>query len=540
MISLLLVGLRTSVVLLAGLGLRAALRRRSASLRHAVLTVTIVGASVVLPCSLLIPSWDVHLWPARRPLGQTDSTMGRATAGRAPIDAGITQERTAVLSTPAISTGVIVWSAGFSVGLIVLLIGTVRLARMTARATRVVDGTWASSARAVAASYGLRDDVVLLQTDVLFLLATWGLRPARVLLPSQSRDWTRERIHVVLCHELAHVSRRDWLVLMAAQGMLAALWFNPLMWVACRLLRQDSELACDDAVLERNVEAVDYAEHLVAIARECRRPGWTWVPALAMARRSSFERRIAAMLNPRLDRSPLSRRSVAATAALLLTVTLSVASLRAIQAQPAALSGTVYDVTGAVLPGVVLTLQDAQLGKATATTDPAGRFTFPGIGTGEYVLSTSLPGFRELRQDVTLATAPDWDRAVTLQVGDMRETISVSERRLPPSTPSASAANPPRVRVGGNIRAPRKELDVHPTYPAAMREAGREGTVPIEAVIGRDGTVTTVRVLSAQVHPDFAIAAVDAVRQWRFSPTLLNGTPVEVVMNVSVRFSLSD
>jgi len=49
-----------------------------------------------------------------------------------------------------------------------------------------------------------------------------------------------------------------------------------------------------------------------------------------------------------------------------------------------------------------------------------------------------------------------------------------------------------------------------------------------------------VRVLTAQVHPDFAIAAVDAVRQWRFTPTLLNGSPVDVVMTVSVAFKLSD
>ena len=81
---------------------------------------------------------------------------------------------------------------------------------------------------------------------------------------------------------------------------------------------------------------------------------------------------------------------------------------------------------------------------------------------------------------------------------------------------------------------------MRPTYPVSMREAGREGVVPLEALIGLDGTVTSVRVLSAQVHPDFAIAAVDAVRQWRFSPTLLNGVPVEVVMTVSVRFDLGE
>jgi periplasmic protein TonB len=87
---------------------------------------------------------------------------------------------------------------------------------------------------------------------------------------------------------------------------------------------------------------------------------------------------------------------------------------------------------------------------------------------------------------------------------------------------------------------PRKLTHVAPVYPAAMREAGLEGVVPLEAIIGRDGAVLSVRVISAQVHPEFARAAVDAVRQWRFDSTLLNGEQVEVVMTVSVVFSLSD
>jgi TonB family protein len=73
-----------------------------------------------------------------------------------------------------------------------------------------------------------------------------------------------------------------------------------------------------------------------------------------------------------------------------------------------------------------------------------------------------------------------------------------------------------------------------------MRAAGRDGVVSLDAIIGEDGAVTSVRVLSGDVHPDFAIAAVDAVRQWRFSPTLLNGRPIEVVMTVTVGFSLAN
>jgi TonB family protein len=261
-----------------------------------------------------------------------------------------------------------------------------------------------------------------------------------------------------------------------------------------------------------------------------------------MARASTLERRITAMLNPDLNRTSVSRRALASAAALLVCLSLSVAAARAgqsAQTAPASLVGSVYDPTGGVLPGVSLTLQDAQERQVTATSNAGGRFEFPAVAPGTYVLEAKLAGFRTLRQDVALRSARDWDRAITLQVGELRETIAVEASRITvPSGPSQP--QPSRLKVGGNIRVPRKVRDVKPVYPVSMREAGREGLVPMEAVIGPDGTVSSVRVLSADVHPDFAIAAADAVRQWRFDPTLLNGAPVEVRMSVSVEFKLSN
>ena len=73
-----------------------------------------------------------------------------------------------------------------------------------------------------------------------------------------------------------------------------------------------------------------------------------------------------------------------------------------------------------------------------------------------------------------------------------------------------------------------------------MREAGRGGLVPIDAVIGTDGTVLSASVAGGHVHPDFAKSALEAVRQWTFSPTLLNGVPVEVAMTVHVNFTIAD
>ena len=244
------------------------------------------------------------------------------------------------------------------------------------------------------------------------------------------------------------------------------------------------------------------------------------------------------MLNPGLNRRALSRGTVAITAALVLGGTLATAAFRAEQNAPLPLAGSVYDATGGVLPAFDLTIEDTQQVKSQATTDAAGRFEFPSVQPGRYVLEASIAGFRPLRQEIALQNARDWDRAITLQVGDLRETISVRERRVADQRPSSSAQGSQPIRIGGNIRPPRKQHHVRPVYPTTMRDAGREGVVPMEAIIGRDGSVLSVRVISAQVHPDFALAAVDAVRQWRFDPTLLNGETVEVVMTVSVNFSL--
>ena len=244
------------------------------------------------------------------------------------------------------------------------------------------------------------------------------------------------------------------------------------------------------------------------------------------------------MLNSHLDRRPPSVQTLGVASVVLIAGTLATAGLRAAQTGPATLQGTVYDTTGAVMPGVTVTLEDATQMTYASTTNATGRFAFSNVQPGHYGLEASLPGFRTLRQAFDLSARPDWDRAIMLQVGTVSESITVSERRVP--SPAPAAARPAPVRVGGSIRPPLKTLDVRPVYPASMRDAGREGVVPVEAIIGVDGTVTSVRVLSAQVHPDFAVAAVDAVRQWRFTPTLLNASPVEVLMTVSVTFTLSD
>ena len=246
------------------------------------------------------------------------------------------------------------------------------------------------------------------------------------------------------------------------------------------------------------------------------------------------------MLNSARNRHALSYRALIVTTFVLAAATFTAAALHSEQGRSSQsqLVGTIYDGSGAVLPGVAVTLSDAKDVKASATTDAAGRFQFPAAAGAKYVLEAAVPGFNAFRQEFELRNSGDWDRAITLQVGKLTESVTVMAKREPATQPMPGAPKPTPIRVGGNIKAPMKLKDVHPVYPQSMRAAGRAGVVPLDALIGTDGSVVFVRVVSANVHPDLADAAIEAVRQWKFSPTLLNGKPVEVLMGVTVNFAL--
>ncbi len=103
----------------------------------------------------------------------------------------------------------------------------------------------------------------------------------------------------------------------------------------------------------------------------------------------------------------------------------------------------------------------------------------------------------------------------------------------PPSPPPARYAPVP---VGGNIRPPLKIGGAPPIYPFVAQQARLEGVVVLEATIDERGNVERLRVV--QSAPLFDQAALDAVRHWRYTPTLLNGVPVPVLMTVTVNFIL--
>jgi protein TonB len=118
-------------------------------------------------------------------------------------------------------------------------------------------------------------------------------------------------------------------------------------------------------------------------------------------------------------------------------------------------------------------------------------------------------------------------------IGDVTTAPEVAPAPPPPA-PVIKSSGP--VRIGGGVQAGNLIHEVRPVYPRLAQQTRVQGVVVLEAVIARDGSVKGLRLISG--HPLLNQAAVDAVQQWLYRPTLLNGDPVEVATTITVTFTL--
>ena len=227
-------------------------------------------------------------------------------------------------------------------------------------------------------------------------------------------------MRTVLAHEIAHVVRHDWLVQSVAETLRALLWWNPLPGSPAARCARTASSPATTPCCARGIRPTAYADDLLQIARLV-------APASAPARRGDANGpNVHAGTEDCCDAEPQTRSSCphspgpARSRGRADRAALPVALLRAAQAARQPFEGVVYDTTGAVLPGVTVTL-DAEAAKVEATTDPSGRFRFDSIDARATTRCRSAsPGFRALRQPIQLRKDADWNRAVTLQVGDLQ------------------------------------------------------------------------------------------------------------------------
>src|SRR5262249_29845830 len=277
-----------------------------------------------------------------------------------------------------------------------------------------------------------------------------------------------------------------------------------------RLLRE-LEKACDEAVLQHTMPRT-YLSSILKVVRFCLGSRFVGVSSAAG---SNLKRRIEnIMSNPKQRK--LTSWHVLSTSllAILLALSCMVAAfhggrvtLAQSQITQPSLSGSVYDSSRAAIPGVMLIVSSLD-GKTreVVISDEAGQYRFALLPDGTYALEASKLGFRWRRENNVVIRSGQQQRLdLTLEVGEVSQFVEVVGKS--PRTPPAQTKQPRRIRVGGNVQQANLIHEVRPDYPEAARQAGIEGTVSLEAIIAKDGTVVTFRVLNTLTDRSLVKAA---------------------------------
>ncbi len=561
-------GIRSALALGIAFLVALVLRRSSASIRYAVWTCAL-AAVLILPAAMLGPIWKVDRGVARVVEQTGPSTLVVVSA----------QEPQSAPAWPR-KLPTVMWITGAIAMLARVIAGHLRLRTLFGKAELIRDAAWLANAQETAASIGFRREVLLKRSSATDVPLSYGLIRATVLLPGESESWTEERRRVVLAHEMIHARRLDSLWGLVAQCALAVNWFNPLAWLAARQFRKEQERSCDDAVVAAGTASTVYAGHLVDLARSIAIPE----PALGMAERFDLEGRVHALLDPSRRREAASKRMCGAMFLAALALILPLAAVRAqsiarpqasaavptkiaeVSTQEVAISkpvrrapvrehatateepqiaatsgvkGSVYDPSGAVIPSATITLKNTASSKEEVVlTAPDGSFQLLGIPAGDYRVTVRVKGFATYQTVLMLEAGSPATMNAHLALGDGEESMLIVATR-PENLSAAVGATSSAIRVGGMVQPFYLIKKVTPVYPADAKKEGVEGTVLLRAIISKSGSLLHVVPVNSSIDPRLVSAAMDAVSQWAYQPTLLNGEPVEVITTITVAFRLN-
>lgn len=533
---------KATMLLTAAWMVTIALRNQSAALRHRVWATGILSSLALPVLTMVFPAWHSTVLRGASAAWSTHTAGTMANIENLPMMI-VNASAASPVSSRWVGVVVAIWMFGFLVVALRLGGGLLRLAWMSRQATPQLHESWLRCVGELCDEYKISREVRVLQCgNPVAMPLTWGVLKPIVLLPGKAGEWTANRVRMVLSHELSHVARYDWIMQIAAELARGLYWFHPLAWMAARNLRQESERACDDSVLNCGIEASEYATQLLDLARTLENPSRDWSTALAIARPSYLERRFTAMLNPSVDRRRLSRGAgiLSVVAALCLVLPLAALSVPG-QNQSGKVSGTIHDPSGTGVRNATVILTDRKSNTAVMTaSDAEGNFRFNALPAGEYEMKVVKRGFETYRApQLTLEPGRDLSQNSTLEIAAVMEEVDVvPEGTVKPLPESEKGAKPSRLRLGGEVQASKLVNKVMPVYPASAKTAGVQGTVILHAVIGMDGRPLSLRVMNNDIDPELARAAIEAVSQWRYRPTLLNGEPIEIDTTIMVNFSL--
>ena len=178
---------------------------------------------------------------------------------------------------------------------------------------------------------GIKKQILLLESAQISNPITMGILRPVILLPSISESWSQEQLRAAFIHELAHVSRRDYFFQTCVHVICVIYWMNPLVWVAKARMKLEQERACDDVVLQ-SMMSIEYAEHLLSIARWARfiekKDQYLTHGAIGMAQEPILKQRVRSILSENTPRTPPTCWKKRTSFLLVVCLILPVAALK--------------------------------------------------------------------------------------------------------------------------------------------------------------------------------------------------------------------
>jgi TonB family protein len=417
---------KSGVVLGAALCINALLRNKSADVRRLVLSIAVTAMFVAALAWPALPRWTAVMPVWLRPGNPTAAAFepaepaigGGGTQIAIPVirmtEPGLplrSEPRSSIfIRTPVVIP--LIWFAG-TILLLARFFNSLCGLRRLRYASDAASGTdlRAHLDRVMVRLGRARNrSVALLQNESIGAPVTWGIVRPVILVPAGFEHLPNECRDAVLCHELAHIQAHDFLLRGLAEIACALIWFQPLIWIVRRQLREEQELACDNRVLAAGSKPSVYARLLLDWDL-C--TGTETSIAVGMAHRSCLGRRLYALLDDDLRRNPVARIGILATWFLALATTLPLTAINlapAILVQPAApntLAGASFEQVPATrteqIPAIRPQRVPAARSSKLSTTSPEMRGqlaqALQTAGANVRAVSTPLP---RLRSDTCL------------------------------------------------------------------------------------------------------------------------------------------
>jgi beta-lactamase regulating signal transducer with metallopeptidase domain len=285
--------IKSSLILCVSLFLVFILRKKSASIKHFLLSFSLISLLFLPFFSTFTTGWQTKWLPNWQ---SAENNASNVNEGKKNKDAllHLDKKDNTNLTNATHSSGlekiknkdnkafflkatdtktflglslIILWTAGLVFLLLKIILGLYGAHRLTRQGKQMSGKLWRMLLQRFLAAVEIRRKISLLSHDQVKVPLTWGVIKPVVIMPAEARNWNENQRSSALFHELSHVKRSDFLIKILARFSCSLIWFNPLSWFVFRLMKKEQEKACDQLVLKAGVKPSTYAANLLSIQR---------------------------------------------------------------------------------------------------------------------------------------------------------------------------------------------------------------------------------------------------------------------------------